>query len=459
MLSIVTHTVIIPALAAMMPVPRDLGLSLPIGERELKALLVALFLLHILFVNLMVGGSALATVFEIVGSPRPKFDSLARKVADTITVNKSLAVVLGVGPLLCINLVYTVHFCSANALTGFAWISVVPLVILAFLIGYVHKYTRDEWTGPKKQLHIVTGALAALIFLSVPFIFLANINLMLFPDQWPTVTGFFSSLRAGNVFPRYFHFVTASIAITGLFLAGWMARTKYPIERELPGFTRPSLRRFFYRVAFFATLAQFLFGPFVFFTLPSVGITLELILLVIAAIVLALSVLSLMRAEIRAGDRVIGRYYTATWIVLSVLVLVMGTAQHEFREVSLRTHKELIAQQTDRFNGIELATRMRIEAGMGAGDVMGARGPTGKSLFRNCAACHAVEKVLAAPPLTEIYSIYKDNSRGIVEWAKNPGRKRLEFAPMPAFAHLGDDHLELVAEYMLEMGSPGERRE
>ena len=93
--------------AANIPIPRDLDLLLPLGEYELKVILIVLFLLHIFFVNLMLGGSVLAVLFEIIGLSFPRYDKLAKKITETVTVNKSLAVVLGVGPLLCINLVYT----------------------------------------------------------------------------------------------------------------------------------------------------------------------------------------------------------------------------------------------------------------------------------------------------------------------------------------------------------------
>ncbi|UCD63851.1 MAG: cytochrome C, partial [Candidatus Zixiibacteriota bacterium] len=104
--------------AASMPIPRDIELPLPLPGADLKLLLVVLFLVHILFVNLMVGGSVLTALFEIVGLSLERYDRLAEKIAATITVNKSLAVVLGVGPLLCISLVYTTHFYAANAMTG-----------------------------------------------------------------------------------------------------------------------------------------------------------------------------------------------------------------------------------------------------------------------------------------------------------------------------------------------------
>lgn len=436
-----------------MPVPRDLPLPLPLDSGTLEILIVALFLLHILFVNLMVGASILTVFFEMLGTVIPKYDTLARRIGQTITVNKSLAVVLGVGPLLCINLLYMSHFYSANALTGNAWIMIVPLVIIAFLITYAHKYTWERWTGRSKKHHIVLGMAATVLFLSIPFIFLSNINLMLFPDKWTAIRGFFSSLQYGNVFPRYFHFLTASLAITGLFVAGWLGRKKYPVEELLPDFTRPQIKRLFYKIAFYATIAQVAFGPLLFVTLPSVGITFTLLMVIMCGVAIAAVILGLMWREINDTDTRIGRRYGIIIALFTILVVFMATGRHVYRDASLAPHKQMIADRTAQFDAVELATLMRIEAGLGAGDAL-ASGPTGKSVFKNCAACHAVDKVLAAPSLREVYALYKDDPAGIVAWAKNPGKKRPEFTQMPSMAQLGDDKLALVADYILELGAP-----
>lgn len=42
------------------PVPKDIPLDLPLPEWLLVSLLIVSFLLHIIFVNLMVGGSPLS---------------------------------------------------------------------------------------------------------------------------------------------------------------------------------------------------------------------------------------------------------------------------------------------------------------------------------------------------------------------------------------------------------------
>lgn len=433
-------------LLAITPVPRDLPLPLPVPEWLLVVCLVAFFLVHILFVNLMVGGSVLVVVLEWMGIKNKRWDALAHAVAKTITVNKSLAVVMGIGPLLCINLLYTMQWYSANALTGHAWLLIVPLVTVAFLLTYLHKYTWDIWTlGGRKLLHRATGILALLILLCVPLIFLANVNLMLFPSEWEKVKGFFSSLSIGNVLPRYLHFMAASIAATGLFLAGWLGRKNADLS-HLDGFTRPELRRFFYKVCAYVTVAQFGLGPLLLFTLPAVGITPRLYVIIFSGAAMGLVTLLVLFRELKQDDTRIGRFYWLVVVLFSVVVLGMGSGRHVYREAALAGHRADIKERTAKyqaalteFNKAHAAQPQPAE-------------PSAEQLFINCAACHAPATKLVGPPLTEIAQLYAGNPDGIVTWAKAPGKKRPELPQMPPFGHLGDANLRKIAELMLQKG-------
>jgi len=144
------------------PVPRDIPLPLPASPELLHVLLVVAFIAHILFVNLMVGGSILVLGCELRGFGKPDYDRLARELAVTVTVNKSLAVVLGVAPLLLINVLYTIHFYTANALTGTAWILLIPAIATAFLLLYLHKYTWDR-LADHKWIHVGILAIAVAL--------------------------------------------------------------------------------------------------------------------------------------------------------------------------------------------------------------------------------------------------------------------------------------------------------
>ncbi len=436
---------------ASIPVPRDLMLPLPLPEAHLKFLLVVFFLLHIFFVNLMVGGSLQTIIFEILGLRNPKYDRLARKIAETVTVNKSLAVVMGIGPLLCINLLYTAQFYAANVMTGHAWAALVPLVITAFLLTYLHKYTWEKWAGSKKPQHLAVGALACLFFLLIPVIFLSNINLMLFPDKWSEVKGFLSSLKIGNVLPRYLHFLAACNAITGLFLTGWLGRPGYPVQDELPEFSRPEIRRLFYGVAFYVTLAQFFLGPVVLITLPTHGLSSELLWTIGGGVMAALLVLVVLFMEITAHDSKIGRFYWPVVILFSAIVLMMGTGRHMYREACLAEQKQYIRRHTDEFRAMEYAIEIRKQAGLDA--VVKDSEPAGKTVYaESCSMCHALDKVLVGPSVSEIAALYKGNPAGIVAWAKAPGKKRENMVQMPSQSYLGEEKLKLVAEYLLQAG-------
>lgn len=425
-------------LIASTPVPRDLPLPLPLSEGLLKALLVVLFLIHILFVNLTVGGSVLVSFFEWLGFRSKKHDTLALEIARTVTVNKSLAVVMGIGPLLCINLVYTVQWYGANALTGHAWLLIIPLITVAFLLAYLHKYTWHAWEiGRKKRLHFAIGLTSTILFLLIPFVFLANVNLMLFPGEWEKVKGFFSSLKVGNVFPRYLHFMLASVALCGLAGATWFWR------RPAEGFTKEELRRMFYGIAAVATGAQFLAGPLLLLTLPAVGLSGRLYALILPSAALGLLLCYALVRKWRGPEHGLATGHIAIWLGFSIVVVGMGSGRHAYREASLAAHQAAVKDRSASFE--------KALAEFNASYDPEAVKQTPEQLFATCAACHAPDQKLVGPSLREIGKDYAGNPAGIVAWAKAPGKKRPDYPQMPAFAHLGDVALKEIADYLLEV--------
>ncbi|MBN1342100.1 MAG: cytochrome C [Phycisphaerae bacterium] len=437
-------------LLANTPVLHDIPLPLPADRALLIGVLVMLFLTHILFVNLMLGGSLLTLAFEVVGHRRrdADLDALALEIAKTTTVNKSLAVVLGVGPLLAINVVYTVFFYSANALTGMAWISIVPLVATAFLLLYLHKYTwHTDWMVRRRVVHVAIGGLATAILLMVPFIFLTNINLMLFPDRWGDVRGFHTAVLLPNVLPRYLHFLLASVAVTGLALAWYFGRSRYPFEERFASLRRPQLVRTFYKVALGVSLVQFLAGPLVLLTFPPRGVGLLMIGVFLTGATLAATALYLLWLEIRSSDEEIGGRFFAVVGLLTLTVICMASGRHMYREKSLIGPQVAMAIQSSTF-----AKEARDAKAVAEG-ALSKMAPDERLFTLNCSACHAIDTVRSAPSVREIATIHRGNPQAIVEWAIKPGRKRPEFSEMPSMARLGQEKLLTIAKYMLRAGS------
>ncbi len=428
------------------PVPHDIPLPLPAPEWLLVFLLVLAFLVHLLFVNLMVGGSLLTLIFEVMGIKRKDFDQLAHEVARTVTVNKSLAVVMGVAPLLLINTLYTIYFYTANALTGLAWILIVPLVATAFLLTYLHKYSWERLES-HKFLHVSIAVAASSIFLAIPLVFLVNINLMLFPDRWQDVQGFMSALMLPNVWPRYFHFLSACFAVTSLFLVFYFKRPSYPWSATFSELPREEALRIFYTIALVSSCAQFIIGPLVFVTLPAQGVSWTMNIMLALGIICALPALFWMWREISGEAAQRGRLALRISLMLGLTVCFMVSARHTYRAESLAWHKEKMEAKTEAYSKAvkeaqKAAERQQRKA---------AQGDKGENIYKTyCVACHAYGQRLVGPPVVEIQKVYSNNAAGIATWAKAPGKKRADYPPMPPIAASEGD-LKAAGEYMLKM--------
>lgn len=437
---------------AQTPIPRDLPLPPPLDRDLLSAGLVASFVLHILFVNFMLGGALASFWHEVRGWMRndPDEDAVARELSSTITVSKSLAVVLGVGPLLFMNVLYSTYFYAANILTGVAWMAIVPMAATAFLLLYLHKYTWDSWRKAK-ALHIAVVGVACGLLLTIPLVFLANINLMLFPERWAEVRGFASAALLPNALPRWLHFLLASLAATGLLCVFHFGRKDAAFYDRLARLRRPDLVRRGYRLAFYASLLQFGAGPLVLFTLPPKGLTWLPIADLAVGVGLAAAAVASLYVEQRASDERIGRGFGRICILLGGTVVFMALTRHFYREESLADHRAAVAEATREF-------LRRSESAWENRSLADANLSPGERAFRNyCSACHAVDKVSAAPSVREIAELYRGKPEAIVAWALAPGRRRPQFAarPMPSMAHLGAPTLRTVAEFMLDAGGTG----
>ncbi len=428
------------------PILRDIPLGLPAPELLLEILAVVSFLAHIFFVALMVGGSILTLILELRGRKDPDFDRLAHLVGRTITVNKSMAVVLGVAPLLILNTLYTVFFYSANALTGTAWIMIVPLVIAAFLLSYAHEYSWD-YLEDHRGLHLGLAFGSASLFAFLPLIFLANVNLMLYPEWWSRVKGFLTALILPNVLPRYLHFLTASIALTGLFLVWYTGRKAFPME-EFEDLSRDRIRRIFYSVAFGATALQLFFGPLLFFTLPAHTVTWSMAGVIFVGACLALAVLWLLWLEVRSEEAASGKRFLPIVALLTFVVIFMATGRHMVRETAVEPHRQAMAAHTAEYMA---AVRAHQDYVLIPGGLGGEALSPGAAVFRKvCASCHDRDSRLVGPPIVEIAEIYQGNPQGIIAWTKEPGKKRPDYPVMPP-QNLSEEDLKAVAEYLLAM--------
>jgi cytochrome c len=459
---------------ATTPIPKDVTLPLPVPPELLVVFHVVFFAMHILFVNLLLGGALLTFVYELRGRWRPDYDALAHEIAKTISVNKSLAVVMGVGPLLFINLLYTSPFYGTTTLIGDAWIKIIPLVTVAFLLLYLHKYSWERMHA-HKGLHItIIGAVCAIL-LCVPLIFLTTINLMLFPELWKQVRGFADALFLPNVLPRYLHFLLASLSVMGLFMVKWTQTRYFPAETLFRELTRGELRRQFYTLALAATALQFLAGPLVFFTLPAAGMNVRTMLAVLCGIGCAAPALWWMWQELDGGGTGAGRRYWHIVGALSLTVMFMIIGRHLYRAEALNGYQQAIAAKTAAYEQAVAEAKKGVfpkPAEPAPGTTPSGEPPnpapasyqstwradprfaTGDTIYHTvCIVCHAPAIKVIGPPILEIagLDLYKGHPEAIGAWAIKPGPMKRPPIPMPPVMKTLDE-CTAAGVYMLAIG-------
>ncbi|KEO82846.1 hypothetical protein [Tumebacillus flagellatus] len=325
------------------PIPVDLSLPIPGDIGVFKVLLILAFILHIVFVNLMLSGSLLAVYSELRGmmTKRSEWNQTAKALATQVSVFKSIAVVLGVGPLLVISTIYTRFFYTSTILIGNAWLLLIPLLIAAFLLLYLYKFTWDRWQN-RKGLHLFIGALGALCLLFVPLIFFTNVVSMLYPALWQETHGFFSALVTyPTLFQRYLHFLFASLSVTGIYFLIW-ANRKRRSNSTLP---YEFVSRFGRRVALIFTAGQLIAGPLLLISLDdrvraSMLSGFHLVLL-LCAFLLGLSLLYVLGNVLKKPSR---KAVLIAGMHVVLLLGVMGVMRHEVRDLYLEPYQTGQAQ-------------------------------------------------------------------------------------------------------------------
>ena len=102
----------------------DVLLQKPLSDDWFHGLIFVSFTLHMLFVLFTLGTGMLAVYYfiDFQWGGKPKELQLYKRILRTFMAHKSLAAVLGVGPLLLIQVAYTVPFFTAVNLLAPFWL-------------------------------------------------------------------------------------------------------------------------------------------------------------------------------------------------------------------------------------------------------------------------------------------------------------------------------------------------
>jgi hypothetical protein len=201
----------------------------------MQVLQVLAWMLHILFVYTAICG----LFFSIYGFTKreERWKRLSKATLELAKVSVSLAIVLGVAPLLFYQVIYDpLWYTSANLS---AWWYILFIVFL--LIGYYFIWGA-YFTKDKPSISMFMSVLGVLFLLLVGFIIHVVNYQALYPEKWVewytdggrTMNTSGWNIYAFNVF-RYLSFlVFPSVAVTGVFLMlySWYFRSREDMDKD-----------------------------------------------------------------------------------------------------------------------------------------------------------------------------------------------------------------------------------
>jgi len=191
--------------------------SIPVHWGWLHFFFILTFALHLLFMNAMLGSSIIGLITSLKGTRQDLF--IAQEISLKLPYTIAFTVNVGVAPLLFIQVLYGNFIYTSSVLMGWYWLSIIGILIIAYYSAYLFDFKFDA-LGSARSIFI---AVCVILMLFIAFLFTSNITLMLTPEKW---TRYFSNaggtilnLSEPTLIPRYLHFVCASLAVGGLFLA------------------------------------------------------------------------------------------------------------------------------------------------------------------------------------------------------------------------------------------------
>lgn len=210
--------------------------AIPIAAGWFRLLLLATFALHLLAMNAMLGGGVMALALSLQRDRQPQAPPVEHDLARKIPFAVALTVNLGVPPLLFLSVLYGNLLYTSAVLMAVWWLAIFLVTMAAYYAAYVYDF---KFAALGRVRTLVIG-LAVLCLLTVAFVLSNSMTLMLNPPAWMAYFdnphGTHWNLAEPTLWPRYLHFVLASLAVGGLGVAAlgaWRRRRGDGGGREL----------------------------------------------------------------------------------------------------------------------------------------------------------------------------------------------------------------------------------
>lgn len=312
-------------------------IPLPAPIWLLKFLLILTFVLHILAMNVAVGGGFIAAITEYLGRKKnlENYFALSKSISKMLPPFTAFTITLGVGALLFLQVLYGNFFYTSTILMAWPWLSIILIFILAYYGYYIYSFKFEKLDGKR----FILVLLSAILLAAIGLIYTQNIVLMLSPEKWKDIYfnnphGTSLNLSDPTVIPRYLHFMVSALAVAGLVVTMWGLK-KGKIDEQLGKWATR------YGILWFtnSTLINVVIGVWFLISLPKNLMMMFMGENTIATVYFAVSLISIfaslifmyvsLNSQRPVPKIIIGKIFLLVTIVMMVLM------RHELREAYL----------------------------------------------------------------------------------------------------------------------------
>lgn len=315
-------------------------ISVPAPIWLLKFLLLLTFTLHILAMNVAVGGGLIAAVTEFIGKKKNSQNhfELSRSISKMLPPFTAFTITLGVAPLLFLQVLYGNFFYTSTILIAWPWLSIIVIFILAYYGYYLYSFRWEKLEGKRFIVVLISTLLLAVIGL----IYTQNIVLMLTPEKWKEIYfnnphGTSLNLSDPTVIPRYLHFMVAALAVAGLVVIMWGIKKikineslgKWGIRYGILWFIVPTLLNIIIGLWFLISLPK---NSIMLFMGENIYATVYFMIALLAMFVSLILMFVALNSAKPLAKIIIGKVFLLLTIVMMVLM------RHELREAYLQPY-------------------------------------------------------------------------------------------------------------------------
>lgn len=233
-------------IAQNITVPAVDPIGLPAAPGWMVFFMLLTLVLHFIFMNFVLGGNLIAlglNTAALFGSRRA--NPIATAIYQAMPPAISMAITMGVAPLLFVQVLYGPYFYSANVLLGLSWFSFVVVLMAVFYLTYWLTYRGSSvlrkqigaWDN-KPGRRFAVSLLVCGGFLWIAWILTSNHELSIQPELWGR-NGQWQTPRvlveSDTMIFRFLHDIVGMTAIAGIWVAaiGWWRYKRIEQDQEV----------------------------------------------------------------------------------------------------------------------------------------------------------------------------------------------------------------------------------